>query len=166
MIRKPEFWLIFKPEMAQKFWSHVSIFNTPTKVAPMSLLIRFQVNPAEIFQENIRKPISWGPKGPENLAYREQFSHTLEGTHNMPVNHVKWSLFFWRSVKKLEAKGQKYTFTAFWAILLCKFTPNIGKFGWKLRESIWFEKKVHGRTTDGSPSDKFRWQQRSKKGGS
>ena len=43
-------------------------------------------------------------------------------------------------------------------LLLCTFTPNIGKIGWKLREPIRFEKKMRDkRTTDGSALDKLRW---------
>ena len=31
---------------------------------------------------------TWDPKGTENLAHMGHFSHTLESTHNMPVNQV------------------------------------------------------------------------------
>ena len=48
-------------------------------------------------------------------------------------------------LKKLEATNQNSTSIIFWAILLCTFTPNIRKIGWKLREPIKFEKRL----TDG-----------------
>ena len=33
----------------------------------------------------------WGQKGAQNLANKGNFSHTLENTHNMPVNQVLWA---------------------------------------------------------------------------
>ena len=35
--QKPEFWFIWRPKLAQKFGPLGPTFNTPTKVAPMSL---------------------------------------------------------------------------------------------------------------------------------
>ena len=47
--------------------------------------------------------------------------------------------------KNFEAKYQDSNYTYFWAILLSTFSSNIGTIGWKLRESIKFEKN-DGRT--------------------
>ena len=51
--QRSEFWPTLGPKMAQKFGP----LEPPTKVAPMSLYIKFQVNPMETFQENRWKPI-------------------------------------------------------------------------------------------------------------
>ena len=42
---------------AQKFGPLGPIFYTPTKIAPMSLQIKFPMNIAETFQENRQKPL-------------------------------------------------------------------------------------------------------------
>ena len=74
-----------------KIWASIRhIFYTPTKVSPMSLWIKFRVNPEETFQENRRKPINllilvpYGPKrarkfGPQGPL----FTHMKEPTRCM-----------------------------------------------------------------------------------
>ena len=125
------------------------LFYTPTKVAPMSLWIKFQVNKAETFQENRGKPIYIDYfLGPDNLAHGGHFSHIKTFWEN-GQKPSKFIIFIYLCNKKdplkLEAKNKNPSSTSFGAILLCTFTPNIGMIGWKMREPIGFEKKVDGR---------------------
>ena len=71
--------------MAQKFGPLGPIFYTPTKVAPMSLQIKFQVKIEETFKENRRKPIYWpilalfGAKTARKVGQQGSlFTHTCE----------------------------------------------------------------------------------------
>ena len=74
-------WIVthWRTEMAHKFGPLAPIVYTHTKVASVSLQNKFQVNPAEMFQENRRKPMYWPIlvpfKGPENSAHMRHFSH-------------------------------------------------------------------------------------------
>ena len=81
---KPEFWLLWRPKIANKFGPLGPIFYTPTKVFPMSLWIKFCVNPLDAFlEDNWRKPIYWpivaifGAKnGSTNGPHGPLFTHT------------------------------------------------------------------------------------------
>ena len=137
-------------------------FYIPTKVAPMSLQIKFQVNIAETFQENRRKPIYWPIWGLKIRPTGPFFTHknllkNFPQTCKIPIV----SIFCNKISLKIRSKNKNSTYSSFWAILLCTFTSNIGTIGWKLREPIRFEKSW--RTPDGSLSDRhcWLWQKRS-----
>ena len=157
--------------MTQKLGPLGPIFYTPTKVAPMSLWIKFWVNAVQTFKENRQKPIFWPflalfwAKRTQNLAHRGHFSHTPISTHSMPINQVPWYhiknfLRKWpknskihifcnkRFIKKLKQKIYLYNF---WAMLLCTFKPNIER-----SDEIWgtlFDLKEGWRWTDRRADD-------------
>ena len=103
--------------MTRKFGPLGPIFYTPTKVAPIGLQMKFQVKPAENFQEKRQKPIYiltyFDQKRPDNLVHRGHFSHTPESTHNIPVNKISWSCiknFFEKMAKDLQNSQFFYLF--------------------------------------------------------
>ena len=117
--------LTFDPFGGPKWSNFFSLFYTPTKVAAVSLQIRFRVNPLETFQENIRKLIIdeiyidsfspyLGPKSTKKFRPLGPFSHTLESTHNVHVKQVSWSHFI--KCLRIWPKTSKITIFTFFFV--------------------------------------------------
>ena len=112
--------LTFDPFGGPKWSKFLGLFYTPTKVVPVSLQIRFRVNPVETFQENRRKLIIdeiyidsfWpylGPKSTKKIRpLGPFFTHTLDSTHNVHVKQVSWSHF--KNVWEYDQKPLKFPF--------------------------------------------------------
>ena len=153
--RKLEFWFIWWHKMAHKLGPLGHNYYTTTKVAPMSLWIKFPKNLGKSFwKKNRQNPINWfilslfgpfwpylGQKRPEIGLTGANFTHTHThtcmhtpvSTHNIPVNQVSWF-----RIKNLCRKRPK-NIVHIWV--------NIGTIGSKLRKPIRFEK--NWRQTDG-----------------
>ena len=98
-----------------KKWSKK--FGSPTTVAPMSLKIKFQVNPVETFQANRRKPINYpilalfvAKRGPKIWSTEAIFTHTWKYSQSWysckPSFMVPYQNFVWEN----NQKQPKYPF--------------------------------------------------------
>ena len=138
--------------MVQKYRPLGLIFYIHTKVASMSLKMKFQGNPAENVQENRQKPIYW-----PIVALFGTKNFLGKGPKTSKISIFK--LFFViKDPLKSRRKNHNSTPKTVWEILLCTFISNIEMIGWK--GSLFDFKNVvqtNGRTTHSSASDKLRW---------
>ena len=110
-----------------KFGPLVPLFYTPTKIAPMRLLIKFQGNIAETFQENKRKPIFWP-------------IFTLFGARKFGP---RGSFFTHRNILRKWQKW-KFFFHIFWGYIVVHNHARYRNDRWKLWGSLLDLKKADG----------------------
>ena len=83
---------LFRPFSGPKIWPTRVIFHTHTwKYPQYACKPSFRVWHQNVFEKIPYFGLIWGQKGAQNLAHKTHFSHTLENTHNMPVNQVLWA---------------------------------------------------------------------------